>query len=526
MFAATWLAAIGASIVLAAQSQSAVGLTACQALQSLALPNMTVTLAGSVPARSFVPPGSRVASEAGAFELLPSFCRVAATLTPSADSDIRIEVWLPEEGWNGKFQAVGNGGWAGAIQYAGLAEALQRGYATASTDTGHTGGSGVFAFGHPEKLVDFAYRAVHEMTVQAKSIIEAFYDDRPSFSYWVGCSAGGRQGLKEAQQFPQDYDGIVAGAPALDVTHLALATQLLWVGGATQVDSGSYVPPERFGLIHRAALSSCDTRDGVEDGAIEDPRRCAFDPAVLVCAEPDPRAPVDSGGDPDHPDDAVDGDRPECLTSAQVESVRRMYAAATHPQTGEEIFPGLEPGSEQGWSELAARLTMADEYYKHVVFEDPDWDFNARDVDETIALAEAADRGVLNADDPDVGAFVDRGGKLLMWHGWSDGTIPPRSTIDYLERVQSTLANDTRESVRLFMAPGVGHCGGGAGPASFDMLTALERWVEEGAAAERIVASRVEGGEVVRTRPLCPYPQVARYTSSGSTDDEANFVCR
>jgi len=382
---------------------------------------------------------------------------------------------------------------------------------------------GPFGRQRGEKLIDFGYRAVHETTVQAKAIVEAFYGDWPAFSYWVGCSSGGRQGLKEAQQFPEDYDGIVAGAPANDVTHIV--TQSLWVGHATLIEPDSYIPPEKYGLIHRAVLTSCDTRDGVEDGVIEDPRRCAFDPAVLACAEPDPVV----AGAPGQIAGAADSDPSDCLTPAQIEAAKRIYAPATNPRTGEEIFPGLEPGSENGWLAMAGGpdpLSIASDYYKYVVFEDPDWDFRTLDFDENVALADATDNGLLNATDPDIRAFVDRGGKLLMWHGWSDALIALRNTINYLESVQSVVGDDTSESIRLFMAPGVGHCRGGAGPDTFDMLTTLERWVEEGAAPDRIVASRVEGDDVVRTRPLCPYPQVARYSGSGSTDDETNFVCR
>jgi feruloyl esterase len=526
LFGAISLAGIGASGIVAAQPQASVGLTACQALASLGGPNVTVTLAESIAAGGFAPPGGRVGPSAGVFEMLPSFCRVAATLTPSSDSDIKIEVWLPEEGWNGKFQAVGNFGWSGSIGYAGLAAALQRGYATASTDTGHSGGSGAFALGHPEKLIDFGYRAVHEMTVQAKAVIEAFYDDRAAFSYWVGCSSGGRQGLKEAQRFPDDYDGIVAGAPANYWTHKSV--QQLGVGHATLIDPASYIQPEKYGLIQRAVLTSCDTLDGVEDGVIEDPRRCEFDPGVLECAAPDPVVAGDPA-DAAEKGGTADGDPPECLTPAQVEAARRIYAPATNPRTGEEIFPGLEPGSENGWAGLAAGpepATAASDYYKFVVFEDPDWDFRTLDFDEDVALADATDNGLINANDPDIRPFVDRGSKLLMWHGWSDGVVAPRNTIAYLERVQSVVGDDTSESVRLFMAPGVGHCRGGAGPDTFDLLTTLEQWVEEGAAPDRIVASRIEGGDVVRTRPLCPYPQVARYSGSGSTDEESSFVCR
>ena len=251
-------------------------------------------------------------------------------MRPSPDSDIKIEVWLPASGWNGKFLAVGNGGWSGAIVYPALATSLLRGYATASTDTGHSGGSGSFALGHPEKLTDFAYRAVHEMTVQAKAIIAAHYGSPARLSYWNGCSSGGKQGLKEAQRFPGDYDGIIAGAPANYWTHLV--TQSLWVAQATLTDPARYVPPAKFPLINKAVLDACDRLDGVKDGLLGDPSQCRFDPAALRCQ-----------GD----------DAPTCLTGPQVEAVRRIYSAAKNPRTGDIIFPGLAPGSELGWNALA-----------------------------------------------------------------------------------------------------------------------------------------------------------------------------
>jgi feruloyl esterase len=244
------------------------------------------------------------------------FCRVAATLTPSSDSDIKVEVWLPLANWNGKFQGVGNGGWSGAVSTGALATAVRRGYAAASTDTGHQGGSGQFALGHPEKLIDFGYRAVHEMTVQAKAIVAAFYGNGPRLSYWVGCSSGGKQGLKEAQKFPADYDGIVAGAPANYWTHLT--AQSLWVAHATLKDPGSLMPREKFAMMNRAVMAACDLNDRVADNVIEDPARCRFDPGVLACKG---------------------SDGPACLTPAQVEAARKIYAPATNPRTRAVIFP-------------------------------------------------------------------------------------------------------------------------------------------------------------------------------------------
>src|SRR6266852_4639287 len=327
--------------------------SSCESLASVALPNTTITLARDVEAGGFAPPavaGATASQASGqAFRELPAFCRVAATLNPSNDSDIKIEVWMPASGWTGKFQAVGNGGWAGVISYSAMAAALRRGYATASTDTGHVGngGDGSFAFNHPEKLVDFAYRAVHEMTVQAKVLVDKHYGGAPQLSYWNGCSTGGRQGLKEAQKFPADYDGIIAGAPANYMTHLS--AQSLWVGQAVLKDPASFIPREKYAAIHQAALDVCDALDGVKDGVLEDPRRCHFDPKSIQCAG---------------------ADAPTCLTAPQVEAARRIYAPAKNPRTGAEIFPGLEPGSEMGWAGLAgpAPLTTSKDNYRFVVF--------------------------------------------------------------------------------------------------------------------------------------------------------------
>ena len=479
----------------------------CESLQSLSLPHVTFTQAVVVGAGQFSAPG-RGGTVPPVFAKLPAFCRVAATLTPTRDSDIKIEVWMPSQGWNGKFLGVGNGGWAGTISYPAMAESLARGYAVASTDTGHTGNGGdaSFALGHPEKLIDFGYRAVHEMTVTAKAVVRAFYENPPRASYWNGCSTGGKQGLTEAQRFPNDYDAIVAGAPANNWTRLM--TGLLWAGRATLSDPASRIPAEKFALLNRAALNACDAQDGVTDGVIESPRGCRFDPQVVMCK---------------------DGDGADCLTKAQVEAAKKIYGPATNARTGEALFPGLPPGGELGWGPAAggpAPFPIPDSHFKYVVFEDPKWDFRALDFDRDIARAERVDNGTLTAVNPDLSAFVKRGGKLLMYHGWNDQLITPHNSVNYYESVRSTLgAARTDAAVRLFMAPGMGHCSGGPGPNQADWLTALEQWVEKGVAPTRIIASRTSNGVVDRTRPLCAYPQVARYNGKGSTDEAANFSC-
>jgi feruloyl esterase len=480
----------------------------CESLAALVLPATTVTLAQPVAAGALMLPGAgggRGAPQQSDLKSLPAFCRVAATLKPSSDSDIKIEVWLPSENWNGKLQAVGNGGWTGTIAYGAMIQALRRGFATASTDTGHIGGSASFALGHPEKVIDFAYRSEHEMTVKAKAMVNAFYGSAPRYSYWNGCSAGGRQGMKEAQRFPDDYDGIIAGAPAVDWT--GRASQSLRVAGALHKSEASYIPPDKYPLIHNAVLQACDALDGVKDGMLEDPRRCAFDPKVLECR---------------------DGDSPDCLTAAQTDAVRQIYAAATNPHT-KRIISGLEPGSELGWATWGGPqpLAISSDHFKYIVFKDPNWDARTFNFDTDVVRAEAVDDGLINALDANLKPFFERGGKLLHYHGWSDPQISPGNSVAYYKSVAEAMGGAAKMhgSYRMFMVPGMSHCGGGDGPNEFDMVTALEQWVEKATAPERIIASRSRNGVVERTRPLCPYPQKAVYKGSGSTDEAANFVC-
>lgn len=463
----------------------------CESLKSLNLPNTTITVAQAVPWRE-----------------LPAFCLVAATLAPSSDSDISIEVWLPLQGWNGKYRAVGNGGWAGRLNYGGMSDALRSGYATSSTDTGHTGNGGdaSFASGHPEKLIDFAYRSVHEMALKAKAIIEAFYGTPARYSYSYGCSTGGRQGLEEAQRFPDDFDGIVADAPAID--QMRLNVSYVWAAQATLKDPASYIPASKYSLIHKAVLRACDARDRVTDGVLDDPTRCGFDPVVLGC----------NGQD-----------APACLTTPQVEAARKIYAGPTNPRTLQPISSGLEPGSELLWASLAGgpgALPIGDTYFRFVVFKNAAWDFRAFDFDRDVAVADRLDNGLLAATEPDLTAFASRGGKLILIHGWSDQFIGPRNTISYYQSVIDKMgAATTADFVRLFMVPAMGHCGGGEGPNTFDSFTAVEGWVERGRRPDQMIARRRVPGKGDRSRPLCPYPQVARYQGTGSTDDAAAFAC-
>jgi feruloyl esterase len=498
----------------------------CESLLSLKLPDTTITAVQSVAAGEFapapVPPGPPGARGAGAgaggaatYSGLPAFCRVVARLTPSSDSDIKMEVWMPLSGWNGDFQAAANNAGAnaalqGVINTQGLATALRAGYATASTDLGHDGATASYAIDHPEKLIDFGYRAFHEMTVKAKAIVRAYYGSAPKFSYLDTCAAGGRQALREAQSYPADFDGIAVGAPGNNWTHIQVWSLRDFL--ATHKDAASLIPQSKFALIHQAAIDLCDTLDGVKDGLIENPMPCKFDPGVLECKGED---------------------EPSCLTAAQVASARTIYSSAINPRTKEEIFPGLEPGSELSWAAHTGGTQptlYVQETFKYMVFKDPNWDYKTRpfDFDRDTMLADKLDHETVNADGAILKAYFARGGKLLQYHGWSDANIAPRSSINYYLAVAKTTGGVSKiqNSYRLFMEPGVGHCRGGEGPDSFDTLGTVVQWVEQKKAPDQIVASRIVNGKVVRTRPLCPYPQVATYSGTGSTDDAANFVCK
>jgi feruloyl esterase len=491
------------SILLCAFAASAVAQSNCEGLKSLTLPNTSITAAESVPAGPFVIPGAPANNQKPA--PAASRCRVSALIKPSSDSEIEIEVWMPSSDWNGKFLAVGNGGWSGAISYGGLLNGLREGYATASTDTGHKGGSGSFVLGHPEKVIDFGHRAVHEMTVKAKAIINAYYGNNPRKSYWNGCSSGGKQGLKEAQMYPADYDGIIAGAPANHWTHLSAS--LLNVGVTNLKDHASTIPRTKFPLIHEAVLKACDTLDGVKDGMLTDPRKCNFDPASLVCKG---------------------GDAADCLTPQQVETAKVVYGPLKDPQSGKVIYPGLARGSELAWAPGLGGpqpFAIAYDHFRYFVHEDANWDWSKFDVVRDTARSDEKDKHIA-ALSPDLKAFKARGGKLILWHGWIDQLIAPENSINYYNSVLAAMGPKQDDWMRLFMAPGMLHCAGGPGPDQLNALAALERWVEQGDAPAQISAFHVTDNRVDMSRPLCPYPKVATYKGSGSTNDAANFTCK
>jgi feruloyl esterase len=458
-----------------------------------------------------------------------SFCRVLVTLTPVKDSSIRSEIWLPpQENWNGKFLGTGNGGLAGSLNppHVTMRDAVIRGYATAGTDTGHVGQGegwsldGVWALGHPEKVKDYGYRANHLTAVTAKALIKSYYAKTPKYSYFQGCSNGGREALMEAQRFPHDYDGIVAGAPANEWT--GIVAGFAWNTKAIAETPDSGLPDDKLEILQQAVLKQCDVLDGVTDGVLENPRRCVFNPAVVQCA---------------------DGNQTNCLSAAQVETARKIYQGPRNSKTGAQMYPGYPVGSEAvQWGQwitgsTADQAFYSTELFRNMVYEDASWDMSKLKLDAAYAKAVTKIGPMLNSNKTDMSAFAKRGGKLILYHGWADGALTPLGTVKYYERVQAKMgAAATAQFMRFYMAPGLAHCIGGPGPNDFDMLKPLEQWVEKKTAPDTIIASKYENdfakfmgipeGDAVRTRPLCPFPKVAHWKGSGSTDKAENFDCR
>jgi feruloyl esterase len=487
----------------------------CESLTALKLPHTTVTSAVSTPVVRDVPP----------------HCDVKAISRPTSDSEIQLELWMPLTGWNGKYYQVGNGGWAGSIPVGSLAEPLRRGYAVAGTDDGHEGGGADWAVGHPEKLIDFGYRALHETRLQSVGIVNAFYGKSTSRNYFFGCSDGGREALMEAQRFADDFDGIIAGAPANNWTHL-LATAL-WIEQALMDDPASTIPQSKLPVIQKNAIEQCDALDGVKDGLIEDPRVCHVNLKPITCKG---------------------ADSPECLTAPQIAALQKIYSGPVNPRTGAKIHPGFAPGTEAvagTWSDWLipgnprgepAAFGFANTFWLQAVYENLKTDFRTLNFDSDVAWGDQK-AAALNSTNPDLRSFRAHGGKLIQYHGWGDAAIPAQDSIDYYEAAKAFLAKypdgrmpskgEVADFYRLFLVPGMSHCGGGVGPNSFgndatvakddperDLMTALDRWVEKGVAPDHFI-----GTGKSMTRPLCPYPKVAKYKGSGDTNDAASFSC-
>lgn len=511
-----------------ARSTSSVKKGDCAGLMALRFErNTTVTSATSVPS------GTLAISTEQALTGLPAFCRVIGVSKPTSDSNINFEVWLPSSTWNGKFLSSGEGGYAGTPNYTrrgldgGLDELIRRGYATASTDTGHSATDQNWAVGHPEKVIDYAYRSKHLVTVAAKGLIATFYGNPPTHSYFSSCSNGGRQALMEAQRYPEDYDGFVVGAPWNFQSHSTAG--FIWDAQALNAP-GAAIPASKLPAINKAVVEACDAKDGLRDGVIEDPSKCAFDPGTLACknAESD-----------------------ECLTPAQITALKKLYAGPANPRTGMSIFPGWAPGSELGWRNLVATASgpnnLGRTYYSGLVFENPNWDYRTFNFDTDMALADSKVGALTNAINPDLSAAKRRGVKIIQYHGWNDQTLQPGYSPIYYQRVAEAMGGlaQTSDFYRLFMVPGMAHCYLGPGANSFgalgqqfppvrdaahDIQTALETWVEKGIAPEQIIATKYVDDaptttSVKFTRLLCPYPSVARYKPSSHPNDAQSFVC-
>lgn len=507
----------------------------CTDLKRMSIADTTITAATDMEAGIFSPPAGNSSSGTVYSGKVPAFCRVIGVSRPTKDSEINFEVWLPQAAaWNHKLQGVGNGAYNGRITYGGMENGVNNGYVVTTTDTGHTGGDLKFAVGHPERIADWGYRAMHVTTTAAKLILTEYYKAAPVHSYFNGCSTGGHEALAEAQRFPEDYDGILAGDSGNDRVHLNVG--FMWGFAAAHKDGKLILTEDKLPLIHQAAINACDAKDGVKDGILEDPMSCHFDPAVLLCKSADTSA---------------------CLTPDQVDAAKKIYAGPRNPRTGEQIIAGYMPGSEvvvggdyTGWKNFITgpKEPSRLDFWKYWVFNNPDWDWHTFDYDHDVTTGDTV-RADVNASDPNLKPFKDRGGKLLIYHGWVDPVGPPGDAIDYYNKVAKVMGSTakTQDFVRLFMVPGMSHCNGGEGfelaggargaddpngvpkvanpTADNDMLIALDRWVTQNVAPEEIVAAHKKDGVVTRTIPVCAYPKVAKWTGKGSSDEAKNYRC-
>ena len=529
------LACAAALGYVAANAQEAGGPDACDRLARLTLPATKIVEARIVAAGTFVgPPAPFTGRDMSAFyRSLPAFCRVSASAIPTSDSDIKIEIWLPMSGWNGRLQGLGNGGFAGLIDFPNLGVAVSKGYAVAATDAGHSGSpvDATWALGHPEKVVDFGYRGIHEMTRVARDAVRAFYGRDARRSFFAGCSDGGREALMEAQRYPADYDGILAGAPANAWTKLL--TTAVWHTRALTADAASFITPDKIPVIAAAVKAACDAQDGVADGILADPRRCRFDPSTIECK-------------PGQTSNA-------CLTAPQSAALRKIYDGP-RDASGHHVFPGYLPGAEEGGGGWTTWITgtapkkslmalFGIGYFSQMVYGRPDWDDRTFDLEKDLQAAVEKTARVLDATDANLDPFRARGGKLILYHGWQDPAIPAVSTINYYDAVVARLGRQNADAfVRLYLAPGVQHCADGPGPDAFGQMdewssddaahslrVALEQWIDKGTPPSTVIASKFAGAGAARrttmTRPLCAYPQDAHYTGKGDTNDAANFAC-
>jgi len=493
----------------------------CAHLVNLSLPNTTIVSAVKIPAGPFLSvPGTTTTAPTCSSDIaspnLPAFCRVTAQVSePSAAEPITFEVWLPLFTWNGKFQGLGNHGFAGTIEYSDMGPELVKGYAVAGTDTGHAGGSATAWMQNGQQIIDYGYLGIHEMTEKSKAIVKAFYGQAPNYSYFNGCSTGGKEGLMEAQRYPDDYDGInVAGSANFAQIHNRV--QYVWDGQSTFGNAATPLPLAKLTLVNNAAIAACDANDGVADGLIDDPLTCNFQPSSLLCS---------SGQDTS-----------TCLTANEVTAVEKVYAGprAKH----KEIYPGYAPGTELGWGSGAAStgpgVSTADTFFKYMVYNNPSWDFKTFNFAREVPTTDNRFSTLLDATSPDLTAFKKRHGKLLFSHAWNASTHTATRSLEYYDQVVSFMNGgknnlhvrdfaETQEFFRFFLVPGGA---GSKAPSKYDSMPALEAWVEHGIAPTKIIGHHATSGVVDRTRPICPYPETAVYKGSGSIDDAQNFKCQ
>ncbi len=492
-------------------AQDASSSSSCERLVSSALPNTTIASAQPVAAGSFTPP-SAGGAPAAAFSDLPAFCRVVASIR-LLNSDVKFEVWMPSQGWTGDFLPAGSSFWGGPIPFARMREVLKTGAVTVGTNLGIEGFSGPsFAIDHPEKLENLKMEPLHAVVERAKALMAVFYGSGPKFTVMNECGGGGsRDVMAMVQRFPADLDAAVS----VNFTNYGTrhGVSQMWLHAATHRSADAFIPASKLPMLHRAVLNACDMNDGVKDNVIENPKQCKFDPAILQCKG---------------------GDNAECLTSAQVESVRQIYRTPRHARTQEEIYGPMEPGSELGWADVIGgpdpyRYSLA--YYRYLVYKDPAWTYSKKpaNFDADIDRAESAANVAINHTNPDVSGFVTRGGKLLLVGGWKDD-LPPQNVVTYYDNVVKTIgAGQARDSVRLFMVPGMHHCFGGTYPGAyqvdFDPVEAVRGWKASGKAPDQIVVTTSGTGWPTRKRLVCAYPNVSKYKGSGDTADPANFTC-
>ncbi|HEY1128970.1 MAG TPA: tannase/feruloyl esterase family alpha/beta hydrolase [Roseateles sp.] len=497
---------MAASLGFGACAAQAAGVQGCSALTGLKVEAGLVEGAERMQAGEKVMGGATEGATADA-----AMCRVRLRLQPVAGSSINVEVWLPEN-WNGRLQGYGGAGFDGGLSLGGAAalnKSIAQGYAAVTTDVGHKPAPGLAPWVHkqPEKVVDFGHRGNHLAAVVAKQVIQAYYGSPAKYAYFFGCSNGGRDGLMEASRYPGDYDGVIAGAPAR--RYLEVLTKLIWNHRTVHGSEGASKLGDKQALVHDAVLKKCDALDGVRDGLLENPRACRFDPAELQCK-------AENGAD--------------CLSSAEVTAFRRIYDGP-RLSDGRQVMSGPALGSEGGpdnwsaWVTTPQAAVFGQEFYRWMVFDDPDWKVEDFVLNRDYPLAHQRVASILNVDSPDLRPFAKKGGKLLMYQGWSDPVISAADTVEYFEKVSRHLGDAADAHVRLFMVPAMGHCAGGPGASAFDMQPALERWVERGEAPQRIDAKNPDPNAAPFSRPLCPWPQTARYKGQGSVREAASFSC-